>query len=345
MCAIFGLVNVSKAAEVTVIGLHAMQHRAKDYTGMVSSDGKRFYRETGEGIARKVFTEKVMDRLHGRDALGHLRYPTVEDNESLDNTQPVMGQYQIRENENTWIALAHNGNLTNLPALKEIIPSWGISTSLDTEYIIHLIQTRQTGSIESDLIETFALLKGSFSLGILLPNLLIAVRDKSGNRPLSIGKLNGGYCISSETCAFPNVDAEFLQDVQPGTMVFLNADGLRTIRFAEPDEKKCGFENVYFSNPVSATFGENVDDFQFAIGKTLERLFPVPDANFAVPIPDSAKFIALGFGESRRSGRYWEPILRSHYAGRTFIAATQAQRDEEVVQKFLSIPARSMDKV
>ncbi|TSC67557.1 MAG: amidophosphoribosyltransferase, partial [Parcubacteria group bacterium Gr01-1014_72] len=205
----------------------------------------------------------------------------------------------------------------------------------DTEYILRLFERECTGEHEADLSRVFTQLRGSFALGILLPDRLIAVRDGSGNRPLSIGKLDGGYCISSETCAFPSVGAAYLAEVLPGTMVSITKDGLRTTHFAESDEKKCLFEIIYYSHPGSVVFGEQVGRFRMALGRELERCAPVVGGvDIVTPVPDSSNFIAMGFGESGRSGAYFPVIMRNHYVGRTFIAATQARRDVEVSQKF-----------
>src|SRR3989344_8416843 len=329
MCGIFAVWNVRKAAELTVIGLHAIQHRAIDYAGIVSSDSIHFYRERGAGLARQVFTRDVLNRLHGRDALGHIRYPTVTDDKTRDNIQPIVFVYN-----NQPIAIAHNGNLMNVRQLLEGPLRFSkLSTSMDTECIPRLLENLDTGHFEADLIATLLLLKGSFSLAILLPDRLIAVRDRQGNRPLSIGRAGESYFVSSETCAFPNVGAEHVQDVLPGTFVSIDSRGLTTTRFAEADEKKCRFEGVYFSHPASTIFGERVSRFRMSIGRELERLYPVPGADIVTPIPDSSNFIALGFAGSGRSGPYFPVLARSHYVGSTFIAATQAQRDEKVSQK------------
>jgi amidophosphoribosyltransferase len=329
MCGIFGVVGVRKAAELTVIGLHGNQHRAVDYVGIVSSDGSHIFREAHTGLARQVFTKDKLDRLHGNDALGHVRYPTVIDNKECENIQPLVGNYGSMP-----IAIAHNGNITNAEDLRKLIPAARFTTSMDTEIILRLLEMKATGSFETDLMDTLGMLEGSFSLGVLMPDRLIAVRDRRGNRPLSIAKLNGGYCISSETCAFANVGAELVSDVEPGTMVSIRREGFVATRFAEAHEKKCRFEGIYFSHPASRVFGEEVGRFRMAIGQTLERLFPAPEADIVVPVPDSANFIAMGFAASGRSGMYFPAITRSHYVGRTFIAATQAKRDAEVAQKF-----------
>ncbi len=328
MCGIFGVVGVRKAAELTVIGLHGNQHRAIDYAGIVSSDGSQIYRKSGEGLVRRIFTKEVIDGLHGKDALGHIRYPTVADVRG-ENIQPILGAYNGEP-----IAIAHNGNLTNLEELEKLVPASKIVTSMDTEYILRLLEASRGKDLEESLVSVFSLLRGSFTLGILLPDRLIAVRDASGNRPLSVGTLNGGYCISSETSAFANIGAKHNFDVQAGTMCIFSRGRLRTRRFAEAQERKCRFEGIYYSHPASKVFEEEVGQFRLKVGRALEELFPVLGAHIVTPVPDSSNFIAMGYGESGRSGKYFPVIHRSHYVGRTFIAATQLQRNQDVAQKF-----------
>lgn len=330
MCGVFGVFDVDSAAGLTVLGLHNIQHRAIDYSGIVSSDGEHVYRFCGMGIARRVFTEKELAHLHGRHALGHIRYPTVTDDCTRDNTQPIVGTVQ-----GIPIAIAHNGNITNREELEKLLPNKKFSTSMDTELILRLLEAQNDGDFDTNLSTVLNLLRGSFSLGILLPDRLIAARDPQGNRPLSVAKMNGGYCISSETCAFPSVGAKYEGDIEPGTIVSLSSDGCIITRFADPALKQCQFERIYYAQPASTIFGGNVADFRVEVGKTLEKLFPVSDADIVTPVPDSANFIALGWGENGRSGKYFPVILRNHYVGRTFISPTHMVRDIRVAQKFI----------
>lgn len=330
MCGVFGVFNARKAAELTAMGLHAMQHRAIDYAGIASTDGTNLYRERGAGLARKVFDGTVLDRLHGKSALGHIRYPTVNDDPTRDNVQPVRGNWN-----GVPFAIAHNGNLTNGAELQGLLSDARLSTSLDTEHIVRLLELCRSPKVEDGLCAVLRRVEGSFALGILLPDRLIAVRDPAANRPLSVGRIDDSYFVSSETCAFPMVGAKHLLDVEPGTMVTIDAHGVHTMRYAMPKERKCRFEAIYFSHPSSTVFGERVSQFRLALGRELARCYPVPGgADIVTPIPDSAMFIAKGYAQG--SGLEYLPvILRNHYAGRTFIAATQAQRDEEVAQKFI----------
>lgn len=329
MCGIFGVFNAKKAAELVVIGLHANQHRAIDYAGIVSCDGTNMYRERGAGLARQVFTKDMLDRLHGKDAVGHIRYPTVSDDADRDNIQPIMGRYG-----NTDIALTHNGNLTNVDELRILVDPARLTTSMDSELILRLLEKKQTGDLLRDLREVVSHLRGSFSLCLLLPGCLIAIRDGSGNRPLSLGTANGSYFVSSETCAFANVGATLVRDVVPGTMEIVSAGGIETIAFASQPHRQCRFEGIYYSHPSSTVFGESVTAFRLKLGQALEECAPVSGADIVTPIPDSSLFIAMGYAKSGRSGMYLPVIIRNHYVGRTFIAATQAKRDLEISQKF-----------
>lgn len=331
MCGIFAVWNMRKAAELTVIGLHGIQHRAIQYAGIVSSDGYNLFRESGRGVARQVFSSDMLNRLHGRAALGHIRYATVVDDPTRDNTQPIMGVYGGKR-----FAVAHNGNITNVRELRKMFFSRRMETSIDTEYIVRLIEMHDTGAYEADIARALAHVRGSFAIGILFPDRLIAVNDKSGNRPLSIGSVNGSYVLSSETCAFSGVSADNVANVQPGTMVtFADTETPRSERFAAAACKRCRFEGIYFAHPASNVFGESVTRFRLTLGRALEKHCPVKGgADIVTGVPDSANLIAQGYAESGHSGTYLPVIIRNHYVGRTFIAATQAARNVEIAQKF-----------
>lgn len=331
MCGIFAVWNMRKAAELTVIGLHGIQHRARQYAGIVSSDGFNLFRESGKGVTRQVFSADMLNRLHGRAAVGHIRYATVVDDPARDNTQPLMGVYQGAR-----FAVAHNGNITNVRELRKMFFGRRMETSIDTEYIVRLIEKYDTGNHEADIARALSHVRGSFALGILFPDRLIAANDPSGNRPLSIGSVNGGYVLSSETCAFSGVSADAVANVQPGTMVtFIGEETPCAERFAEAVCKRCRFEGIYFAHPASNVFGESITRFRLTLGRALEKHCPVEGgADIVTSVPDSANLIAQGYAESGRSGAYLPVIIRNHYVGRTFIAATQADRNVEIAQKF-----------
>lgn len=331
MCGIFGVFNAPKAAEWAVIGLHGNQHRAIDYTGIVSSDGSNLYRHGGAGLARQVFSDAaVINRLHGRHSLGHIRYPTVQDDDTRENIQPIMGNYGGEA-----FALAHNGNITNRVELQKILGDYSMATSMDTEFIVRLLEKFCTNNLVEDLKKVVSLLKGSYALCLIFREKLIAVQDPHSNRPLTLGKREESWFVSSESCGFGGVGAEFIRDIAPGEILTIEAsNGLRSWPFAEATPKKCRFEGNYFSHPSSLAFGEPVDEYRKRLGRALEERFPVPGADIVTPVPDSSNFIAMGYAETGRSGSYRPVIIRSHYVGRTFIAADQAKRDAEVAQKF-----------
>lgn len=334
MCGIVGVCNVRKAIELAVVGAHQLQNRARTYAGGLSSDGFYIYRHVGEGLARQVFTDKALARLHGKSAIVHLRYPTGEDEADRENIQPVTGTYGGRE-----FGGGHNGNLTNKNELLALLPPGTVmKTNLDSEYIIRLLEHFETGNIEEDLARVFSHLKGSFSLVMLFPDRLIAARDKSGNRPLSVGKVGQGLCVASENCAFPAMGAVHLFDIEPGTMVSIKEAGeLRKISFAKPEPHQCVFELLYNSSPVSTIFGLSVSRFREEVGAKIEELFPLIEGigTIVTPVPDSGNAYAYGYSRSGHSGQWRQVIIRNHYVGRTFNAATQSLRDEEVARKFI----------
>ncbi len=330
MCGLAGVIRAKKAAELAAIILHHDQHRAVDYAGIVSSDGVYLPRERGPGFVSDVFTGEMLDRLHGKTAIGHIRYPTVDDDPTRDNIQPIKGIFHGRE-----IAVAHNGNLTNLKELAKLIPSELRSTSMDTEYILRLLEAEESDNIEVALPNVLRLLKGSFELLVLLPDRMIAVRDPQGSHPLAVGRCGESYFISSETCALPSVDAEYLGDIEPGTFMTFKEDGYpESTRYAKAEKKQCVFELIYYGHPASFIFGESVGRFRMRLGVELETILGVEGADIVVGVPDSANLMAKGFGKSGRSGEDFTAIYRHHNGDRTFIAATQALREEKVVKKF-----------
>ncbi len=333
MCGLVGVIRGKKAAELAAIGLHHNQHRAVDAAGIVSSNGRYLFRERGNGIVRNVFDADMLDRLHGMSAIGHIRYATSGadgDAKKYDNVQPIVGHFH-----GTQIAIAHNGNLTNVPELERHVSPNERTTTTDTEFILRLIEREKSHDIIHAIKNVLRMLRGSYELLVLLPDRMIAVRDPHGNHPLSIGKSGTTYFVSSETCAFPSLDAQYVGEVEPGTMVTFPEHGEMTVtRYANPSLRQCVFELVYYGHPSSKIFGRNVGRFRVRLGRQLEEEFGVPSGEIVVGIPDSSNYIARGYGESGRSGEHYPAINRHHYVGRTFIAATQAMRDLEVSNKF-----------
>ena len=333
MCGIVGVFNAPKAAEQTAAALHHIQHRARDYAGMVTTDGTNMYREAGPGAVRHVFTKTRLDRLHGRHALGHIRYPTVADDILRDNIQPIIGD---------GVALAHNGNLTNASALRaELSISSPLATSMDSECILRLFQLA-TGSVPERLNNVLSKVRGTYSLLMLFRDQLVAARDPSGNRPLVIGQKGSVWVVASETVALDAIDADFVRDVRPGEILVISPKGIESFEiqgYPETPRAHCVFEEIYFLHPASLGFDRPVVQFRLELGRALAQVFkkrfdPTPDIDLVVPVPDSSNLIGLGVSEVLGPQFFLPALLRSHDAGRTFIAADQILRDWLVRQKF-----------
>lgn len=340
MCGIVALFNVLKAAELTAVGLHIIQHRAREYAGIVASDGDELYVKHGKGLVWQAFKDaETLDLLHGRSALGHIRYSTSSDvGDKHADAQPLVGTYQGKR-----FALAHNGNITNVDELSKLVPAKRIKTGMDTEYVLRLLEMENSGDIERDLRKVLPKLKGSVTIAILLPDKLVVVVDGSANRPLTIGTIDDGYVVASETCAITNIGGTVVKDVPAGSIVTFDSNGCRITTYAKENAKKCCFEHIYYANPASVVWNVPVQDFRRRMGALLQLYCPA-DADVVTAVPDSAIDIAEGYGSSGRSGVYERLILRSHTVGRTFIASTQARRDIEAARKFIMVGHRIAGK-
>jgi amidophosphoribosyltransferase len=325
-CGVFGVYGHPNAAELSYYGLYALQHRGQESAGIVSSDGKQFHEHKGMGLVPQVFKGKVLHELIGEMAIGHTRYSTTGSS-NIGNAQPLTVDCFRGQ-----IAIAHNGNLTNASGLREELEERGsiFQTTVDSEIVLHwLAQPTSTG--ENTLVSTIRKLQGAYSLLIMTSKELIGVRDPHGFRPLCIGKLeNGGYVLSSETCALDLIQAEFVRDVEPGEIVIIDDNGIRSIQ-AFPDQTKrsfCIFEYVYFARPDSNLADRNVYKVRVDMGRELARENPI-EADIVVPIPDSGNCAALGY--SLESGIPFEmAFVRNHYVGRSFMQPSQLIRDFDV---------------
>ncbi len=341
MCGIFGVFNCPKAAEVTYLGLHAIQHRAQEYAGIITSDGTNTYQGRGKGIVQDVFTQEDLNQLHGRYALGHTRYSTTEDNPTLINIQPLTGVFAEGE-----VSLVHNGNLINYDSLREKLKNTGpFKTSIDTELILRLFcQSNQTDVVRR-VFEAVIQIQGSYSLAFLYKDTMIIVRDPWGIRPLSLGQRDGSWFVSSETVAFNNLGIEFIREIAPGEILLIDKNGLRSYYFDEKSlsdkpiahpKAYCIFELLYFAHPGSFLFNRWVVDFRICAGKKLRQTCPSTGKN-VVPVPDSANFHAEGYANGDKEAKLVAGILRSHYIGRTFIEPQQDLRTLKVGRKFTAI--------
>jgi amidophosphoribosyltransferase len=334
MCSVVGIYKNQNAAKKAFYSLFSMQHRGQEAAGISSNENGKIHTIKNRGLVTEIFTEEHFQTvLKGDMAIGHTRYSTAGDDSILD-AQPVYAKYGLGE-----ISIVHNGNLTNKePVRNELIKKGAIfQTNMDTENIIHLIaKNYEKNTLQERIIDAVKKIEGAYSLIILSRTKMFAIRDPYGFRPLSIGKIaSGGYIISSETCAFELVGAEYIRDVRPGEMVIFENGEMKSIQLFESKPKKCIFEYIYFARPDSDVFGKNVYETRIEMGRELAKELPVY-ADMVVPVPDSGVASALGY--SKESGIPFElGIMRNHYVGRTFIEPTQEIRDIKVKMKLSPI--------
>jgi len=318
-CGVFGIWGHPEAANLSYLGLYALQHRGQESCGIVSSNGHKLKAHKGMGLVADVFKhDSVFDRLPGKAAIGHVRYSTAGGND-FKNCQPIMVDYSRGS-----IAIAHNGNLVNAQELRNDLEVSGsiFSTVADTEVIIHLL-ARSAHDILTDRIgEALNIVKGAFSLVFLTETRMVAARDPNGFRPLVLGKLDNAYIVASETCALDLIEAEFIREVEPGEMILVDKHGLKSFfPFKETNPSPCIFEHIYFARPDSYIFGSSVYEVRKEFGRQLAREHAV-EADMVVPIPDSGVPAAIGYAEE--SGIPFElGLIRNHYVGRTFIEPQQ----------------------
>jgi amidophosphoribosyltransferase len=355
-CGIFGIYGSHNASLETYYGLHALQHRGQEACGIItkniSSKGNPlFTAHKGEGLVTEVFDdhEIFQTKLIGNVAIGHNRYSTTGSSQSLKNIQPFVVNYRHGN-----LAVAHNGNLTNAKNIRsELVHEGAIfQTTSDTEVILHLIARSRLENQVEQVKEAIEKIEGAFSLVLMTDNKLIGARDIHGFRPLVIGKLNDAYIITSETCAFDILSADFIREVQPGEIVVIDDEVLETgeiksYRLSQTSEKKnhCIFEFIYFSRPDSFIFGHNVDKMRRRLGKVLARNHPVFNESdekvIVISVPDSSNTTALGYQtELEKLGvncKLEIGLIRSHYIGRTFIQPGQVNREIGVKIKFNTV--------
>jgi len=321
-CGVFGIFGHPEAANITYLGLYALQHRGQEGAGICSTDGRQLYLEKSTGLVADIFTDKRLRNLPGYAAVGHNRYSTAGSS-SLENVQPLVATFSLGS-----IAIAHNGNLVNALQLRNTLEQNGaiFQSSTDSEVIIHLIAHSKRNSFKQRLINALQQISGAFSLLILREKELIAIRDPFGVRPLCLGMFDNAYVVSSETCAFDLIGAEYIRDVEPGEMVIINDKGIDSIKILHSYKKAfCIFEFIYFARPDSFIFGGiNVNEIRKNLGKNLAIESPV-EADIVIPVPDSGMPAALGYAE--QTGLPFDlGLIRNHYIGRTFIEPRQSIR-------------------
>ena len=325
-CGVIGVYRTEKnAARHAYYGLFALQHRGQECAGIAVNQGGDIEVKKGMGLVADVFNEQALNELQGNIAIGHVRYSTAGDKD-VRNAQPLVAKYKKGD-----IGLAHNGNLVNADNIREILEDSGVifHSTTDSESILNLIARYSSKGIENGIKNTMSLLKGAYALVLTTDNSLIGIRDPHGLRPLCIGKISDGYVLASESCALDVVDAEFIRDVEPGEIVIINEDGIRSIEPSSMCQKHlCVFEHIYFARPDSILDGDNVYDFRVHTGRLLARQRKI-EADMVMPVPDSGVPAAIGY--AKESGiPYGEGLVKNRYIGRTFIQPTQEMRENAV---------------
>jgi amidophosphoribosyltransferase len=313
-CGVFGIFGHPEAANMTYLGLYALQHRGQESAGISASDGEQVRISREMGYVADIFDGGTLSRLPGPLAIGHVRYSTAGESKLL-NAQPILIDCAHGQ-----IALCHNGNIVNARELRDELVQQGsiFQSNSDTEVILHLYARSRARSIDDAIVESVAQVQGAFSLVMLTRDRLIAVRDPHGFRPLALGRLGDAYVVCSETCAMDLIGATYERDVAPGEVLIISSAGVRSIKpFPPAPLAHCIFEHVYFARPDSYVFGRSVNEVRTELGRVLAREQPV-EADVVVPVPDSGVCAAMGYAEQSgvplRMG-----LIRNHYVGRTFI--------------------------
>ena len=313
-CGVFGIFGDSEAANMTYLGLYALQHRGQESAGIAASNGQQVRVSRAMGYVADTFDSEALAELPGSMAIGHVRYSTSGDSKLL-NAQPILIDCTHGQ-----IAICHNGNLVNAGELRDDLVRQGsiFQSNSDTEVVLHLYARSKASSVEDAVVESVSQVQGAFSFVMLTRDRLIAVRDPHGFRPLALGRLGDGVVVCSETCALDLIGATYMRDVEPGEVLVVSAGGMRSVKpFPPAPLAHCIFEHVYFARPDSYVFGKSVNEVRTELGRMLAREQPV-GADVVVPVPDSGVCAAMGYAEESgvplRMG-----LIRNHYVGRTFI--------------------------
>jgi len=321
MCGIFGIYNHTEASNLAYLGLYALQHRGQESAGIVSSDNRQLHHYRQMGLVSEIFTKETLKRLSGRSAIGHVRYSTAGSSE-LKNAQPFVVDYHRGS-----LAIAHNGNLTNASFIKTELESRGsiFQSNMDTEVIVHLIARFKEKTIVERTVHALKQVEGAYSLLILTEKEMIVARDPFGFRPLALGQLKEAPVVASETCAFDLIGAKFVREIEPGEIILINEEGIKSFKPFSPKQRhQCIFEFIYFARPDSFLFNRNVYEVRKSFGAQLAKESSV-DVDMVVPIPDSGFPAALGYAAQSEIPLELG-MIRNHYVGRTFIEPEQRIR-------------------
>jgi amidophosphoribosyltransferase len=313
-CGVFGIFGHPEAANMTYLGLYALQHRGQESAGIAASDRQVVRLSRAMGYVADVFDAETLAGLPGSMAIGHVRYSTAGQS-SVANAQPFLIDCAHGQ-----MAICHNGNLVNATELRDALVGQGsiFQSSTDTEVILHLYARSRAATVEDAVIDAVSQVQGAFSLAMMTRDRLIAVRDPHGFRPLALGRLGDAYVVCSETCAMDLIGATYVRDIEPGEIVIVSDSGVRSVKpFAPAHVSQCVFEHVYFSRPDSYVFGRSVNEVRTNLGRILAREQFVP-ADVVVPVPDSGVCAAVGYADESRIPLRMG-LIRNHYVGRTFI--------------------------
>jgi amidophosphoribosyltransferase len=329
-CGVFGVYATTPmdVASITYYGLFALQHRGQESAGIAVATGKEITCYKQMGLVSDVFNETELGKLKGNAAIGHVRYSTTGSS-NVQNAQPLVSKFKLGS-----IAIGHNGNLVNADVIRELLEDGGtvFQTSIDSEVIINLIARGARKGIDSAIVDAIQAVKGSYAIVMLANDKLIGIRDPHGIRPLCIGNLNGSYILASESCALDSVGADFIRDVNPGEIIIIDNDGMKSINFAERTKcETCSFEYVYFARPDTTMDGINVYNARVRGGEILYKEAPA-EADIVIGVPDSGISAAVGYAKA--SGiPFGIGLIKNRYIGRTFIAPSQELREKAVSVK------------
>ena len=327
-CGVFGVWAPGEdVAKLTYYGLYALQHRGQESAGIAASNGRRLLVYKDMGLVSQVFDERSLASLTGHLAIGHCRYSTTGAS-TWENAQPTLGGH-----DGGTLALAHNGNLINSAELRDLVEGstegphkgeLGRGNTTDTALVTALLTADPDRTVEDAALEVLPRLRGAFCFVFMNEHTLYAARDPQGIRPLVLGRLERGWVVASETAALDIVGASFIREVEPGELIAIDEDGLRSQRFAEADRKGCVFEYVYLARPDTTINGQVVHEARVEMGRTLAREHPV-EADLVMPTPESGTPAAIGYAQE--SGiPYGQGLVKNAYVGRTFIAPSQTIR-------------------
>lgn len=335
MCGVIGIFGHPAAANLAYLGLHSLQHRGQESAGVVTSIDGTLHAVRRMGHVADVFTEERLARLPGTLAVGHVRYSTAGG--SLPrNVQPLTAEFAASS-----VAIAHNGNLVNADGLRHDLEEAGaiFSSNADTEVVLQLLARSRQADVTDRLADALSQVRGAYSLVLTAQDRLIAARDPHGFRPLALGRFpehEGAWVVSSETCAFDLIEAEYVRDIEPGEILVIDASGLTSHRLPPIERRSCVFEHVYFARPDSQIDSVSVYDARVAMGEALAKEHPV-DADIVIPVPDSGVVAALGYAKASKIP-FEMGLIRNHYIGRTFIEPKDSIRHFGVKLKLNAVP-------